>query len=195
MKKFIQLSLLAAAALSSAQAFAASPKWDLVELDYVKADIDDTDIEPDGFSIMATKLVTDNVFITGSFSALSDDVFGVDVDLDTLNLGVGYKHSLTESTDWYGTLSYVDVKAEGTLGSNSASVDESGFGIATGVRSMMTEQFELAGEISYVDIDDADETTFAVKGYYYVTEQVALSAGYSVSSDADSFEIGARFAF
>jgi len=33
MKKRFQMTLLAAATLLSSQAFAASPKWDLVELD------------------------------------------------------------------------------------------------------------------------------------------------------------------
>lgn len=195
MKKVIQLSLLAAATISSTQAFADSPKWNLVELDYINADIDEAPYDPSGFGIMGTKLISGNVFVTGSYSSLNDDLFGADVDLNTLNLGVGSKHSITESTDWYGVLSYVDLEAEASFAGNNSSNDEDGFGISTGVRSMLTEQFELAGEISYVDIGDDNETTVSVKGYYYVTEQVALSMGYNLSSDANTYEIGARYAF
>ena len=195
MKNIFPLSLIAAATLFSAQALADSPKWDLIELDYVKVDIDDTDFEPNGFSITGTKLLTDNIFMTGSYTDLNDDVSGINLDLENLSLGVGYRYGLTENTDWYGALSYVDLKAEASQGNNNEANDEDGFGISTGIRSMLTDQFELAGDITYVDIGDADETTFTVKGYYYVTEQIALSLGYGISSDANNFEIGARWAF
>lgn len=195
MKKYISLSLFAAATLFTTQAFADAPKWDLVELDYVKFDINDTNFEPNGFAITGTKLLTDNLFMTGSYTELSENITAIDLDIENLSLGLGYKYGLTESTDWYGALSYVDLKAEAVEGNNNAANDEDGFSISTGIRSMLTDNFELAGDVTYVDIGDGDETTFSVKGYYYVTEEIALSLGYGRSHDTDAFEIGARWAF
>lgn len=189
------MTLLAAATLLSSQVFAASPKWDLVELDYVKIDIDDSNIEPDGFAVKWSSLVTDNIFVTGSYSATRDKINNVDLDYDNWNLGVGYKYSLGKSTDWFGTLSYVDVEAAANSRFAATSIDDNGFEITTGLRSMLTEKFELAGEISYVDIGDADETTITAKAYYYVTDNFALSAGYGIGGDAKELQIGARYAF
>ena len=181
---------MAAATLSSTQAFADSPKWDFLELSI-------SDTNPQGFNFLASKLVTDNVFVTGEFNKFSDNVLGVDVDLDTLVLCAGYKHSLTENTDWYGSMSYVDMNGVTSGFGFKRGIDHNGFGIGTGVRSMLTDQFELSGHFTYSEIDDESATGFAVNALYYLTEQVGLNAIYSYTLDTneDSIGIGARFTF
>lgn len=201
MKKILQLSLLAATALSASHVFAASPTWDLVELDYVVLDLDDTNLEPTGFGLSAVKLVSDNVFLTGSYVVTDDSLsinsvpadidLDISLDYDTLDLGVGYKHSITENTDWYANVSYVRVEAK----TRFSSAEENGYGVATGIRSMMTDNVELAAELSYADIDVDDETSFGIQGTYYVTENVGINLGFSTSSDAKAYDLGVRYAF
>lgn len=195
MKKFIKLSLLAAATLTATQAFAASPKWDFVELEYVQVNIDDSSLEPSGLGLTGSKLLSDNVFLTGSYIATTDDIGGVDIDLDQFDLGIGYKYAMSEQTDWYASLSYVSIEAEASAGFASSNIDEDGFGIATGIRSMLTDEIEVGVDVSYVDIDEDDETTVTLEGTYYVTEAIGLNLGYGISSDANTLNLGVRFAF
>ena len=196
MKKFLQVSLLSAAALASSHAFANSPSWDYVELQYVQFDVDDIDVEPSGFGINGSVLVSENVFLTGSTAFTSDDFQGVDFDYDTLELGIGYRYAISDRTDWYASLSYANVEAKASAsGFGSSTVDEDGFDIETGIRSMLTEKFELGADISYLDLGDEDETTFTVEATYLVSESVGIDLGYGIASDVNTLNLGVRFEF
>ena len=171
MKKLLNISLLAAATMAISPVMAAAPAWDLVEVEYVKIDVDNLNgFDPDGVAINGTKLIDDNFFVTGAYMTTSDDYQGVDVDYDNMEIGLGYRHSISDKTDWFSVISYVDVEleGEGRFGGR-ASVDDSSMGLSTGLRSMLTEQFELLGDVSYVDINDESETTFTLKGFRKLT--------------------------
>lgn len=202
MKKILQITLLAATAFSASQVFAASPSWDFVELDYVKLNLDNSSLEPSGVEFSVIKLINDNVFLTGSY-LLTEDSGSIDnvplntgnvdisIDYDVLDLGIGYKHSISENTDWYANASYIRLEAK----TRYSSAEESGFGIVTGVRSMMTDNFELAAELSYADIEIDARTTIGIKGTYYVTEQVGINLGFSASDAVNTYNLGVRYAF
>jgi len=191
MKKLL-LSTLCIAGFSSGTAFAEqAPKWDFVQASYMKVDIDDTDIEPSGLAIDGSALVGQDIFVMGTYAALSDDIFGTDIDFNTMSLGLGYKHSVNNTTDVYGVLSYeyAEVEADGD------DIDDSGFGLTAGVRSMVTDQVELSGVISYIDIADDSETSFGVGADYFFTPEFSVGVAFSTSSDASTTAINARYSF
>lgn len=181
---------LSVALLFSGSAFANSPGWDLVELSYIKAEIDDTDFEPDGFGLSGSALLTENVFLTADYTALSEDVFGIDLDLDSISAGVGYRYGISPTTDLYGTLTYEYADVSGAGESDS----DNGYGVTVGVRSMLTDAFELGGSIAYIDIDE-DDTIFTVEGRYYFTDNFAAGVSYGVAEDADLYTVNLRYAF
>jgi hypothetical protein len=192
MKK--QLITLTIATLFSTASFAqASPTWNLIEGGYGTADIDDLDeLSPNGFVVLGSALVGENVFVQGSYSILSDEFSGVDIDVDQASVGLGYRYGLTETTDAYASVSYeyVELSASGI-----ASEDDNGYGLTVGLRSRITEQLELNGSIGYVDIADESETALGVSAHYYFTQNVALGVSYSSTADFNVYGVSLRYAF
>ena len=192
----IKLATFAAAAFFSTASLAESPTWNLVEAGYGQADIDDiSEISPSGFSILGSGLIGENVFIHGSYSILTDDFEGVDLDLDQMSVGLGYRYGLNETTDIYAAASYEYIEFAVSGFGESESDDDNGYGLTIGVRSRLTEQFEVDGSLGYVDIADESETSFGVSGHYYFTDELAVGLSLSSTADINIYGISLRYAF
>ena len=191
MKRTILASIFGALSLN---AFAASPSYDFVKVGYVQADIEDAgDFEPTGFQIQGFKSLNENVYLTGRYGQLGEDVSGVDIDLDYASAGVGYRYGLTQNTDFFGEVTYEYVNLDIELDSISGE-DDNGYGITAGIRSMLSEQFELRGAIRYIDIED-DETAFEIGADYFFTPQFSFGATYVIADDVDLLGVSARYTF
>ena len=191
MKRTILASIFGALSLN---AFAASPSYDFVKVGYVQADIEDAgDFEPTGFQIQGFKSLNENVYLTGRYGQLGEDVSGVDIDLDYASAGVGYRYGLTQNTDFFGEVTYEYVNIDVELDSISGE-DDNGYGITAGIRSMLSEQFELRGAIRYIDIED-DETAFEIGADYFFTPQFSFGATYVIADDVDLLGVSARYTF
>lgn len=191
MKRTILASIFGALSLN---AFAASPSYDFVKAGYVQADIEDAgDFEPSGFQIQGFKSLNENVYLTGRYGQLGEDVSGVDIDLDYASAGVGYRYGLTQNTDFFGEVTYEYVNLDIELDSISGE-DDNGYGITAGIRSMLSEQFELRGAIRYIDIED-DETAFEIGADYFFTPQFSFGATYVIADDVDLLGVSARYTF
>ncbi len=195
MKKLVLASALLLS-MGTIQA-AESVRWDSASLSYQSVDLDGDKLT--GFGISGTKLVSDNVFIAGSYASVSDDidVFGskVDVDFNTLSIGLGYRHAISTTTDFFGIVSYQDMEVEASFQGNSEDDSENGYGLQAGLRSLVTAQLELSGSLSYVDIADESETGFNVSAMYHFTDQFSAGVGYSKSDDVDSLSLSATIFF
>ena len=191
MKRTILASIFGALSLNT---FAASPSYDFVKAGYVQADIEDAgDFEPTGFQIQGFKSLNENVYLTGRYGQLGEDVSGVDIDLDYVSAGVGYRYGLTQNTDFFGEVTYEYVNLDVELDSISGE-DDNGYGITAGIRSMLSEQFELRGAIRYIDIED-DETAFEIGADYFFTPQFSFGATYVIADDVDLLGVSARYTF
>ena len=191
MKRTILASIFGALSLN---AFAASPSYDFVKAGYVQADIEAAgDFEPSGFQIQGFKSLNENVYLTGRYGQLGEDVSGVDIDLDYASAGVGYRYGLTQNTDFFGEVTYEYVNLDIELDSISGE-DDNGYGITAGIRSMLSEQFELRGAIRYIDIED-DETAFEIGADYFFTPQFSFGATYVIADDIDLLGVSARYTF
>ena len=191
MKRTILASIFGALSLN---AFAASPSYDFVKAGYVQADIENAgDFEPTGFQIQGFKSLNENVYLTGRYGQLSEDVSGVDIDLDYVSAGVGYRYGLTQNTDFFSEVTYEYVNLDIELDSISGE-DDNGYGITAGIRSMLSEQFELRGAIRYIDIEE-DETAFEIGADYFFTPQFSFGATYVIADDVDLLGVSARYTF
>ena len=193
MKKSTLSIAIIASAFFSSSLLANTPSWNNVEIGYAKADYDD--VEPDGFFVKGSTLVTENVFLTAEYTSLSDDVWGVDVDLTWARLGAGYRYSIATSTDLYGKVTYEYTEAEASYAGISDSNDDSGFGLTAGVRSRITSQFEVDGSIGYIDIDGEGDAAFAVSAHYYFNDQFAVGARFLNVDDLDILSASIRYSF
>jgi hypothetical protein len=195
MKKLVLVSALLLS-FGSVQA-AESPRWDSASISYQSVDVDGDKLT--GFGISGSKLLGEDLFVIGGYANASDDinVFGSNVDLDfnTLSIGLGYRYALSQSSDFFGVVSYEDVEVEASYQGNSESMSDNGYGLTVGVRSMLSEQVELMGSIQYVDVADETETAFSVSTLYNFTEQFSAGVGYSKADNDDRLSVSAVYFF
>ena len=175
------------------------PKWDLVEAGYTQVSIDDVDESPSGFNASLLKSVGESFQLTGRYREVSEDVqiFGDTLtgDVSQLSLGMGFHSAITDTTDFYGQLTYEHLELSGSFQGNSGSADDNGLGANIGIRSMLTDNIELAGNIGYLDVADESETSFGVSAYYYPIANTAVGVNYEVWDGIDFISANLRIAF
>ena len=197
MKKVVLTSALLLC-ISSIQA-AESIRWDSASLSYQSMDSDGNEFT--GFEISGTTLVSENFFVAGSYSSVSADIevvdSKVDIDLNTLSVGIGYRHGISSHTDIFGILSYEYLEIETLFRGQSADDNENAYVLEAGIRSLVTEHIELSGSISYIGIDDESETSFNLSAMYHFTDQFSAGAGYGKpdSDDVDFLSLSAVYFF
>ena len=188
----IALALVAALPLS---AQASELSYNFVELDYARMNVDDggLDFDPDGFGLKGSFAFGDSFYGFGSYLRGSDEVSGVDVDLDQTQLGLGYRHGVSESADFIGELSWINqgVDIEG-LGD----ADASGGRLSAGFRGELARNFEGYAKANYTDGGDFDgdfSGTLGAQVKFNPTWGVTGEAEFG--SDADVYMLGLRASF
>ena len=194
-----KLSIIASAlALSfSSQVFAESNTpvvWDFAEVGYKKVKVDDLTL--DGYTFNASKLVTENVFVFTSFSRTQDDVnvglaSDLDVELDQLNFGFGFRNEVNASTDFFASVSYevadISIADEG--------VDDDGFAVDFGLRSMFGENLELGASFGLLQLGDESDYVAGLSANYQITEQFSATLGFDYMDDVKQYAVSARYSF
>jgi len=177
--------ILAGAVLSvlSFGAMADTPSFNNIELGYIAHDFDGG-FEPDGFELKGSKELSDNFYIAGDYSDVSDQGFSISLT----TFGVGYKHDFSQSSTFYAEIDYANVDADGGF-------DEDGYELTLGIRSMLNDQFELKAAVEYLEIDSEDTTYLVLGGAYNFTDSVAMYADYKYESDESRYGVGVRFNF
>lgn len=191
--------LVASALLLSMGAVQASesPQWNKLEVSYQQ--LDDGVDELSGFGIAGTALLDENIFADVSYRSSSDsvNVYGDDYDLEynVLSAGIGYKHSISQTTDVFGVISYEDIEVAVKYNGFSEDVSGDGYGAKLGVRSMMSKQFELMGSIQYVKIEGENETGLELSALYHLNEEFSLGVAYETIGDLDTTSVKAVYFF
>ncbi len=194
-RKLSVLTLLALAA----PAMAGDLSYSFVQGGYQRIDIDDDligGIDGDGFDIGFSFEVGENFFVAGSYGTAeldTDAFFGLTVDYDQTDIGLGYHGAISDKTDFYGVLSWVKVEASI---SGFGSEDDDGFGLTVGMRSMVTDKVELEGHLGYVDLGDSgDSTAIGVGAIYEFTPNFGAGVSVDFDEDVTTYGIGARLYF
>ena len=197
MNKLTVLGALAALTVAGpalAQAPTSGLSYSYVELGYVNTELDDANIDGDGFALKGSWGFTDRFHAFASYADLGYD-FGI--DSTQFEIGAGLNQSLTPKLDLVATVSYLTAEVTANVpGFRSLSVDDDGFGVGVGLRGLVTDQFELNGKIDYVDFDNAgDDTTFTVGARYSFTPAWAVGADIKFNDDGNAWMIGGRYTF
>jgi hypothetical protein len=186
-------ALAATAALAPFLAHAESVSWSYLEGGYVNTDIDRFDEDVDGFALRGSYELTGEVFVFGGYTDQSTSAAGLDLDVQSWNLGLGYAWPLGQALDLYGKLGYVSAEAD-LEGFGDA--DDDGYSLAVGLRGRAVEQLELEGAVSYVDLSDSgDDTTLDLGARWYFTPQFAFGVEGSFGDDANTYGLGVRWNF
>ncbi len=186
MKKIIAALTCAAIPMMSS---AEEPRYTYLEGGYQAIDLDDLDVDGDGFGIGGSLGITDRVHLKAAYSDLDLD-FGIDVS--SYELGIGGSLPLSEPVHLVGEVGYT--KSE--LDSSIIDADDDGYFLSGGFRWMASPQFELNAFINYVDLDDSgDDTSLSVGALYSITDDLAVGAGIDRSDDVTGYSIGLRYYF
>ena len=184
------LAVLLAICLA-APAMADSPSYNFIQAGYQSIEIDlgaGFDVDGDGYGLGVSFEIGDKMFGFASY-VTSDFDFGVDVNQQ--QAGLGYHVGLTDNTDFFASLAYVDVEVEA---SGFGSADDSGYGATIGVRSNVSDLIELFGQIAYVDLGDGGDSTAIGGGIWFnLTDNFALGLGAAFDDDVTSYGASARF--
>lgn len=179
--------------LSSVTAMAEGPSYSFIQANYQEVDIDvggGFSADGDGYDVAGSVAINDSWFVFAGYAA--SELESV-VDLDEMKLGAGWNSAISEKTDWFVTLAYIDLELSAT---GIPSVSDSGFGASVGVRSMMNPNFELYGSLGYSDLGDGGDGTAVAAGLWYtVGGNVALGLGAEVGSDVTTYGVGIRLYF
>ena len=174
-------------------AMAESPSFNFVELGYDFVELDlggGVDVDGDGWAVGGSFEIGDNLF---GFASYGDTGFDFSVDLTQLQIGLGWRTPLSDSTDFFARAAYLNAEIDA---SGFGSIDESGYGLGIGVRSNISDLIELYGEIAYADLgSDSDSTAVGAGIYFNISDGFALGLGASVDSDVTAYGARARFYF
>lgn len=190
---------------TSTSAFADSPNWDKIQASYIETDIEtpiDEDVSMDGYAVSGSLSLNESFFILANFDSVGDESDVGDVDLDSLNAGIGFNHDITDSTDFFATVTYEKLELVGSVDAiGSESFDESGYGAGLGIRSMITDFFELSVKADYLDIDDENAIRYDASAFFHLTSNLSLGVGYKlydldeIDQDIDTIAATVRYSF
>lgn len=193
--KSTSLALLASSVLllGGAPAQADGPSYSYIDAFYQDVSIDaggGLDVDGDGFAVAGSVAINDNWFVLADYS--STDFEGV-LDLNQISVGGGYNSAISERTDWFATLSYLDAELDGGFLGNA---DDSGYGVALGIRSMLRPNLEVNAQVGYADLGaGADGTTFGGGVWWTVAGNFALGAQVDFDDDFTALGLGVRLYF
>ena len=186
MKKQLFVSATALALMMPYAASADDVNWNYVELDYLLIDDDD---DTDGVRLKGAFEFTDGIFGFGEITTTDDD-------LNIVELGAGYAHTVANGTDVYGGLAvnYFDFDVDN-------GDDDTGFTLRAGVRSLVITELEVKAELVHVENDllmDDDATAIDLGIQYLPIPELGIIAEYQVQTDSDNDDrivLGARYNF
>ena len=176
--------------LFSTSAAAQGFDYSYLQLGYGTIDLDDVNVDGDGFGVSGSYAVNTDWHLFAGYEAIGLD-FGVDVT--SFGAGIGYNTEMSPTVDMFARLSYqyIDLDAGG-LGS----IDDNGIGLGVGMRFAASDQIEIDAGINYVDLSDGgDETAFSLGALYNFTEAFSVGLGGSWSSDSSSYTLAGRVYF
>jgi hypothetical protein len=177
----------AAPKASAKEANASTFSYTYAQLELVRGDADGFSDGPDGFEISGSYGLQSNLFVFGGLSFLNGDVGAASVDVDTLEIGLGYHQPLARPTDLVLGMSFL--RANVDPGS-----DSNGYKLSAGVRHEANAQFELDGSVGYTDFDEGSgDVWLELGGIYRATPQLGLLATLYTSDDIDTISLGVRW--
>lgn len=188
MKKYLALAL--ALAVAPFAASAGELNYTYVEGAFARVDIDDLD-DGDGYQLRGSAAIAENVYLYGGYGSV--DANNYDADFSETQLGVGYRHALSERADFIAELGYIGQELDIT-GLGSASAD--GGRVSAGFRGLMADNFEAWVKGGYTDGGDFDGDFSGTVGAQLTFNRTwGLVGEIEAGQDITKYMVGVRASF
>lgn len=185
---FIALSLAAASAAQAQEA--PSNTW--IEADYLNIDGD-----ADGHGLRGSFAFGDTgLYGLGGYSRVGLD--NSPGKLDAWELGLGYAHTLSNTTLLFGEAAYLEDELAGFVTTDgSGIVGVEGYRASIGVRSALGERFEGLLKANYVDGDEFLDGGFSgtVGALVKLNQTWGISGDVTFGDDVQTYRLGVRASF
>jgi hypothetical protein len=183
-----KLFLLGAAlSLGSLQAMADTPSFSFVEGGYVSNLGGSVDF--DGFEIKGNMEINDDLYMSASYTKTSFDNSFLDLDIDLVTLGLGYKTDISDVSTLFAEADYVKFDS-----SFNGFGSQDGYQLGFGIRSNILGDIELKAAGYYQDVQGSD-SFLQVGAAYNFTEAAAVYLDIDSDFDDSRFSLGVRFYF
>lgn len=186
MKKTALAFALAAALPFAAQA-AEGVSYSYVEGGYAATELDDSNIDADGWAVNGSAAVAPNFHVFGGFS--KQEIDDTNIDFDQWRVGVGYNHELNPKLDLLTRVAYENFDAGGGL-------DFDGYSVEAGVRGAFTSNFEGYALAGYEDYEDFDGDFYGKLGAQVKFNPTwGLTGEVKIADDDTQWFVGPRISF
>ena len=146
-----------------------------------------SDIDYDGFGVMASVALGESVFLFAGYSDGEIDL-GPGVDVTQYDIGFGFHAPINNRMDFVTSIAYVNQDAE--IMNLSENLD--GYSINAGFRGKPRDFLELNAFINFVEIEDERDTGFSVGVRYFFTPVASFGVGYAGNDDVEAVTFDAR---
>ncbi len=181
MKKL--LIIISALTITTASLAADGPSWNFIGASYLDADIDGLDeLSPTGYGLEGSFLASENIIIYAGYSSISDEIMGIDTEVNSTNIGIGYRFEVSDNADFAIGAGYAG--AEACIDGYEC-FDDSGYSLLANYKVMLSDKLELSLMADYVGISDESETGFGIEVAYFFTNEFSLGLGFSTADDVD----------
>ncbi|RUO26854.1 hypothetical protein CWE09_09240 [Aliidiomarina minuta] len=178
------LGLSLVASVATAQV----PSFNYVGASYTE--IEDGNINYDGFELEVSGRIGENWFLSGSYADISTSQAEVVFDdLDITYGRLGYIFIEDELAALYAGPQVQYLNFDGGLGSTS----ETDLGVFVGLRFIAAPRIELMTEASYIDMDNSI-TRFSAGARFYITPSLSAETQANFG-DWSGFSLGINFHF
>lgn len=186
-RSLIALGLLAALPFAAS---ASDLSYNYVEGGYTR--VNGLGTKVDGPAINGSVALGSRFHVFGGYEAL--DIDAVNADMDSWNLGVGYNHELSRSTDLVARLGYRDFDFSSPF---SPSLGGKSYFTEVGVRSQLAPSFEGYLYAGYDRPDGAGSGDFygRIGGQFNLNKSWGLVADARFGDGAEQYFFGPRFTF
>ena len=185
---------------------AEAPNYQYIELAYGSADVDvdvsglgSADIDQDGYELEGSySFFDDRLWLLGSYTDLSGEEAGVDLDVETISFGIGSVFKLSDSA----TIDASVIYREDEFSALGTSADADGAGVAVGTR-LNAGILEIFGRLGYLEGDYEGSLLVDIGVLFNIGEHFGISGSYElldvneqgVDIQFSQLQLGGRFQF
>ncbi|WP_043769642.1 hypothetical protein [Algiphilus aromaticivorans] len=161
---------------------------------------DGREIDAEGYSVEGSALLSERLFAVASFGEILTDPIpngggSVEIELESLTLGLGLRQRLAERLDLNLGVAYRRSRVEAAQGAMRESDSDSGHVLIAGLRALPQPWLEIEASVGRSEIFDDTSTTFALGALVEIVPRFQLGATYLRSSDVDGISLGGRIGF
>ena len=190
-KTLLALALLAGFA---GTANASELSYSFIEANYIDAgDFDGGNaFSFDGWNLRGSVELGEHFYLLGEYNSVSDNPFGTSLNIDTYEVGAGFRTPISDKADFFADASYANLDFSCNLCSDDS---ENGYHVRLGVRAELGSKFEGTIGVTHGDFGDyGDNTGLLLGGHFKFTENFGLVANVEVG-DETLYTVGVRASF